>query len=372
LAQTPPRDLKQVGDHWTAWDPPATVEEGAEVYVIQRGDTLWDLAERFYSNPYLWPQLWERNQYILDAHWIYPGDPLVLGIDVESAEVLGEPHLEPGEEGVEGEEGEDILAELRERAGEAAYVQLGTADDLYCSGYIGPPGERFPYRIIGSEYDLQNPTTTLGKRGEIESVFGNTDSGRLNLATGDVVYLDGGRSAGMAPGDVFTIVTPGERIPHPVSHRTVGMLYAFHGRVRVLSVQSDTAIGEISQSCVPVRVGAMLKPFVPEPIPTERQTPMRPINQPVSQSELRDAPVILHAKLGLISMGQDHVVWVGVGEDDDVVPGDIYTIYREGRGVNPPLVLGEVAILSVSEIASLGKIVRSRYPVYVGDYVVPK
>ena len=91
-AQSPPKNLKLVGDHWTAWDPPPVVEEGADVYIIQSGDTLWDLAEQFYSDPYLWPQIWERNQYILDAHWIYPGDPLVMGMQIEGAEdVLGQP-----------------------------------------------------------------------------------------------------------------------------------------------------------------------------------------------------------------------------------------------------------------------------------------
>jgi nucleoid-associated protein YgaU len=83
-ASRPPRELHQVGDHWTAWNPPApsTAPGSAETYTIARGDTLWDLAKRFYGNPYLWPQLWEKNQYILDAHWIYPGDPLVTGIQV--------------------------------------------------------------------------------------------------------------------------------------------------------------------------------------------------------------------------------------------------------------------------------------------------
>ena len=74
VAAQPPTDLHLVGDHWTAWDPPATYPEGAELYVIEKGDTLWDLSNRFYGDPYLWPQLWERNQYVLDAHWIYPGD----------------------------------------------------------------------------------------------------------------------------------------------------------------------------------------------------------------------------------------------------------------------------------------------------------
>ena len=66
-ADTPPKTLHLVGDHWTAWDPP-TPAPGTTPYIIVRGDTLWDLANKQNGNPYLWPQLWERNQYIKDAH----------------------------------------------------------------------------------------------------------------------------------------------------------------------------------------------------------------------------------------------------------------------------------------------------------------
>src|SRR5579864_5878135 len=88
-ASRPPRELHRVGDHWTAWNPPEQ-PAGTETYTIARGDTLWGLAKRFYGNPYLWPQLWEKNQYILDAHWIYPGDPLVTGIQVAPVDNLAQ------------------------------------------------------------------------------------------------------------------------------------------------------------------------------------------------------------------------------------------------------------------------------------------
>ena len=60
-ADDPPSGLHLVGDHWSAWDPPSEVPEGSQVYAIQPGDTLWDLASRYLGDPYLWPQLWERN-----------------------------------------------------------------------------------------------------------------------------------------------------------------------------------------------------------------------------------------------------------------------------------------------------------------------
>ena len=94
-ADRPPQDLHLVGDHWTAWNPPAPPPE-EKIHVIVRGDTLWDLAAQYYGNAYLWPQLWEKNQYVLDAHWIYPGDPLVLGLDVAPADSLSQGGGETG------------------------------------------------------------------------------------------------------------------------------------------------------------------------------------------------------------------------------------------------------------------------------------
>ena len=90
FAQSPPEDLHLEQDHWTAWDPPSEVPEGTQVYVVQPGDTLWDLAQSNFGDPYLWPQLWERNQYILDSHWIYPGDPLFMSVEVVPLDALAE------------------------------------------------------------------------------------------------------------------------------------------------------------------------------------------------------------------------------------------------------------------------------------------
>src|SRR3954471_9033983 len=88
-ADRPPKDLHFVGDHWTASDPPPPAA-GEQVHVVAKGDTLWDIAAKYYGNAYLWPQVWEKNKYVLDAHWIYPGDPLVLGLNVAPVENLSQ------------------------------------------------------------------------------------------------------------------------------------------------------------------------------------------------------------------------------------------------------------------------------------------
>jgi hypothetical protein len=51
-------------------------KEGEELYTIKQGDTLWDISAKFLKDPFLWPKLWQRNPYITNPHWIYPGQPV--------------------------------------------------------------------------------------------------------------------------------------------------------------------------------------------------------------------------------------------------------------------------------------------------------
>jgi hypothetical protein len=67
-----------------------------EVYVVQRGDTLWDIAAHFLRDPWRWPDIWHVNPEIANPHLIYPGDIIrLIWVDGEPRLVLDrEPHVE--------------------------------------------------------------------------------------------------------------------------------------------------------------------------------------------------------------------------------------------------------------------------------------
>ncbi len=357
FAQSPPRDLHLVDDHWTAWHPPMEFPPGAQIHTIVVGDTLWDLSGEFYGDPYLWPQLWEQNQYIEDAHWIYPGDPLVVSVEVVPVEELGAVDL-----------GDDSSDErLRLGSGATAPQPLGSEDDIYCSGYVGELDEEFGYHLTGSEYQAMSPA--VSGQANIESsegLYGPVDTVKVDLSFGDIVYVDGGRAGGLSAGQQFTIVRPAQKL-HEHTGELAGRLYRYQGRLRVLSVQEETAIAEIVDACDAIKVGDGLKPFVPEPVPLGRRVGQIPPNDPAPIEALGQSAEILAAKDNTVSLGQDHVVFIDHGEEDGVVPGDIYTIYRKNSEGFPPIVLGELAVLSVHQRASVAKILESRYTIYIGD-----
>ena len=364
-SERPPADLHMDGDHWTAWNPPTSYPDDAEIYTIQKGDTLWDLSGQFYGDPYLWPQLWERNQYIQDAHWIYPGDPLVVGVevtdidDIAAADGTGDDSMADAG----GTGGDDDLAFDRTSS---APVALGSEDDIYCSGFIGEENTPYDSTVIGSEYAISS-----GDIPKSHLKYSGSSSIILNLSLGDVIYIDGGRDSGQMPGSVYTIMRPQGRIDHPANSETVGYFYRYLGRARILSVQEGSAIAEIIHACNPIGVGDLLRPFTPQPVPLARRSGLRGVNDPVEKEELADAPYIVHSDDRLISLGEGHVVYIDRGADE-VAPGDLFTIYRETPEGLPPLIVGELAVLSVTEQASMAKILESRYIVFVGDRLDPK
>jgi hypothetical protein len=373
----PPRDLHRAGDHWTAYDPPdpATFPAGAKTYTIKRGDTLWSLAEQFFKNAYMWPQLWEGNTWITDAHWIYPGD--VLLIDSETAQQItaaaaahGDtlpppPALMPesvtaGNSGGSAAStyvsGDGYITAADPAGGSRSPVPLGSDADVYCYGYIGADGESMPNSIQGYE-----DSEVRYAKGAIEQV--------ITGSTGDLVLINGGTASGLVAGETYILVDVGKLISHPGKRtQVVGREYIYRGQVKILCAEDRQSRGLITQSCSEVSVGTHLKALPQIPIPLARIPDMPAFCDPSSNKR---TGYIVGAQGGWDeALGEGLLVEVDLGQADQIQPGDFLIVYTEDVAPGMPRqVLGQVGILTTNTHTATGKIVAMRYSMKIGDRV---
>jgi len=353
LAQDAPAGIQTgpatIAPHWTRNSSfPTSIPEGAAYYVVVRGDTLWDIAGRYLKNPYLWPQIWDQNKYVTDAHWIYPGDPLVLPKLAVVAEQAGQAPGEGLPEGI-AEEGEVALGEAP-GAGEAgAAAALGPVTEelsLQCAMYIVQDREDESLYLVGSEQGAD----------------------KMALSERDIVYLNKGSNAGVKAGDLYTLHHVAYPVRHPVSGKKLGTKIETTGWVKVILVQEDTACAVIEQACLDVHAGDYLKPFEKVNVPmVVRRAPAEccePANGKIARHvvDLQDDATIA---------GTGQFVTIDAGTDDGVAPGNVFAVYRiQYPSVPTPRdAVGEATVVSVRERTATAKLTYARKEVMVGDEV---
>jgi hypothetical protein len=322
---------------------PTSIPEGMSYYIVQRGDTLWDLAGRFMSNHYLWPQIWDANKYITDAHWIWPGDPIVFPKLAVVAEQAGEAPPVPGPEGLEA-----AGRPLGEGEGEAASL-LGPVTEemtLQCAQYVVDDREDESLYLLGSE---------LG-------------GDKVALADRDIVYLSKGSNAGVKPGDLYTLHHEAYMLRHPVTGKKLGHKIETTGWAKVIIVSENSACAVVEQACNDIHAGDYLKPFEKVNVPmTVRAVPNDCCNPPNGKLDR----TIVDLQDDATIVGQGHLVTIDAGTDDGVSPGSIFSVYRVmyPSVPTPRNVVGEATVVSVRNRTATAKVTYSREEIVVGDRV---
>ena len=320
----PPTKGKMVGNHWTPYDPPdpESFPAGSQVHIIVPGDTLWDLADSYLDNPWLWPQIWDLNQYILDSHWIYPGDPILMpGAPTVISQAEPAPPAPAPEPEPEPEPEDKLVQELAEQAQPPseetapppqmetppALRPIADSSDVYCSNYI--------------DADYTPPALVIAEREE---------GAKTLLGPGDIVFLNQGATDGIQPGQQFSIITPGDEIWSPIDEdQYIGRNVQQVGRLQVLAVQDKSATAQIIMGCDAAQVGYGLVPFEEVPVPVGEPVPFDPFA--IHLTGENDGYVV-NGRDPKLSYGQGDIVNINMGTNDGVEPGRMFTIFREWAG----------------------------------------
>lgn len=372
----PPRELHRVGDHYTPYNPPdpATYPAGAKTHAIKAGDTLWALAQQYYGNAYLWPQLWESNTWITDAHWIYPGDVLLVEGEAAAAAVVAkEGTTEPAGEGTGPTLAETATNSplttppsfstdtsgggiaVARMAQENRPVPLATEADIYCYGYIGRPDEPMP-NMVESFEDV-----------ETRYVPRATPDTPASASVTDLIYVRGGAATGLVAGETYLAIQQGELVYHPKTGALIGRRYLYVGQIRILCTEGDRSRAMVVQACREIPIGARLKPIPQLPIPIARIPDLPAWCDPPTG---RTTGTIIDSREWNLGLVEGNLVQIDLGTENQLQPGDFLTVYRPAlRADQPRQVLGEIGVLTTESRTATAVVVAARRELLVGDSV---
>lgn len=243
------------------------------MYIVQPGDTLWDLSGAFYFDEWMWPMLWALNPQITNPHWIYPGD--VLFIQPQDA------------------------------------AATTTTVTLLDSRYNEVPKNLIlPVRNVGfiGQEDYQESGFIKYSREERE-MLGQYDEVYLKLSTARTVR----------PQEELTIYRIDRDIEHPETGDEVGYLVRFLGIVRILDTSKPLVKGVIVRSFEEIKRGDLL---------TEIFQHTRTV-QPVQNTIEQDA-IILATFEDHTLTGELQYVFVDKGTQHKVRTGNRFVILERG------------------------------------------
>ncbi len=361
-------DVVKVAAHESRWDYPKEVKLGPKqkVHLVERGDTLWDLAGKELGNPFSWHQTWEMNQWIKDPHWIYPGDALVMDGSRQGVAGRG-----AGErvEGGQGAEADLAPTEVQEASPEGRRTSLPmreeyafTFSDFIRLPFIAPAGAEGHFKEIGAL-----------------RITGAKDGYRSQFADRDVVYLSGGADKGLKVGDRLVVIRTVERkLYHPDDSRKktpLGAVLEQMAVVRVTTVQARGSLAIIEKSMDPVEIGDRVATFQePANLVARVRTD---VSDPVT---LRSTAKVVFAREAHSQTAMGEMILVDKGRAEGFQNGDVLLAVRTRRFAvgdhagepNEPMedvhhYLGQVVVVRADEHSATCRILRSVEEMQVGD-----
>ena len=326
-------------------------------HVVKEGDTLWDLAGAYLTDPFLWPEIYRINTDVVeDPHWIYPGELLQIPGPGELTVAADQPL--PVEQGVEEQQrpvGPTIFARTN------SAPEFGTRKPTTGNRRVRTPVEEVERAAVREGEFMAAPW--IDRKGgpeqhgeivataEMPGIIKAADP--LRLAPQDRAYVTLPRDVGATRGERYLAYSLGPSIEQ-------GQIIVPTGILVVEQPSTDEAtLVRIERMFGEVKIG-------------DRFIPLERIQLP---TDARPAPVDLGVRSRVIWIASQsmlpllqHYLLIDASRRDGVSLGDQFTVVRGRVDLHSGIRLPEQPIA----LAQVVRVTERGATVMIVDQVQPK
>lgn len=255
-------------------------------YTVQKGDTLWGIANRFLKSPWQWPEVWRINQdQVRNPHRIFPGDIIRFDRMGGTAVVASEPGV--------------VRLSPKVRA-EGLSQEIPAIPANAITPFLTRP------LVVETDQKLSDAPRVLGG-----------EDRRVILGAGNLIYVDGiAENEGLR----WQVFRPGKAILDPDTGEALGFDAVFLGEAVIRKFGSPATL-EVTTSNQEINRDDVLLPVSEAALPS--YIPRKP------EKDIKAR--ILSVQDGISELARFSVVAVNRGKRDGVEIGHVLATYRPGE-----------------------------------------
>ena len=330
----------------------ALADNAPASHTVQRGDTLWAIANLFLKTPWRWPELWGMNlQEIRNPHLIYPGQVLVLVKDGDRARL--------------------VLGGQADGQAPTNTVKLSprVRSELLENGAIAS----IPLQLIGP---FLNEAVVLSQD-ELAAAprIVATQEGRVMVSRGELAYVRGDLGGARN----FTLFRQSKPLRDPLTNELLGHEAGYIGTADF--VRAD---GQAPVSGLPVPATFVMTSTRQEAGVGDRLAPVPPRDYSAYVPHPPAQPVdgrVVSVYGEALTAGQNQIVAINRGQRDGIERGHVLALWRAGAAATdrtgakaqaiqlPDERTGLLFVFRVFDRVSYALIVSALDPIRPGDRI---
>ena len=334
---------------------PPSVKAGApHVYVVKKGDTLWDISGKFLSKPWRWPEIWASNKHVKNPHWIYPGDKLLL-CSLNGKPLIGK------------DEGDGCDGIIRRYSGNTSTLRpkvrieaLNNSVPVIPLAHIQQWLERTS--VLPADAIANTPY-----------ILGTADN-RVLAGKGQSVYV---RGKGLENGQRYGVFREGE--PYVVLDEK--------GKKQVLGIElTQVASGVAIRNENDITTVELTDSYNGEVrrgdrVMAEQDAMLPTLFYPTDAGQVKDGGKIIRVMGSIGTAAKNGVVTVDRGTADGIEIGQVFSTYQDGETVRDPKTketvklpgqyVGSVMIFKSFDRISYAFVLESELPIKIGSNIKP-